>query len=121
MSVLKAIPAVSALVALTIFAAVPAAAQATHVGTPPGVKERSATEAYSKLPITFVENRGQTHGRVRYFARGPHYAFFLTSNEVVLSLAKKSRGPALENTAAQSLPDGVALGLRFLGANPKVP
>ena len=46
--------------------------------------------AYAKLPITFVENRGQTNQDVRYFARGPHYAFFLKPNEVVLSLMKPS-------------------------------
>jgi hypothetical protein len=42
---------------------------------------------------------------VRYLAQGPHYAFYLTQNEVRLSLTKASN-------------KGVVLGLRFLGANP---
>jgi len=55
-------------------------------------KDRQRTEVQekvAKLPITFVENRGQVNRNVRYFARGPHYAFFLTPNEIVLSLARK--------------------------------
>jgi hypothetical protein len=41
--------------------------------------------AYAKLPVTFVENRGQTDKRVRYYAQGPRYAFYLTPDQVVLS------------------------------------
>src|SRR5437870_4048506 len=59
-------------------------------------------EAYAKLPLAFVENQGQTDARVRYFAQGSHYAFFLTREEIVLSL------------------DRVILALKFVGANPNV-
>ncbi len=46
-----------------------------------------AWRAYSKLPIAFVENRGQTDSRVRYYAQGNRYAFFLTSRDIVLSFS----------------------------------
>src|SRR5678815_5759832 len=74
---------------------------------PQGPRKTGAmAEAYAKLPVTFVENRGQIDPQVRYFARGPHYAFFLTPNQVMLSLAKA--------------PSGIALGLEFLDSNPEV-
>jgi hypothetical protein len=90
-------------------------------------------DAYAKLPITFVENRGQINRQVRYFAQGPHYAFFLKKDEVMLSFTKPSRTtksvpgdrglliPAkVTNEAAEQSTTGVALALQFLGANPHV-
>src|SRR3954467_2853185 len=61
-----------------------------------------ALQAYGKLPLTFVENRGQKDGQVRYYAQGNRYAFYLTRDGVVLSFAKGS------------------MALRFVGANPQV-
>jgi len=69
--------------------------------------------AYANLPVAFVENRGQADRRVRYFAQGSRYAFYLTRDEVALSFEKGSDAP-------EPAADGVALALRFLGGNPKV-
>lgn len=128
-----------------------------RVAEPPAVSEPTAKKnarapfsgieqaqgAYAKLPVAFAENRGQTDSHVRYFARGSRYAFFLASNEIVLSLAKNShtlptissdRKPALlrgesafliKATAGAAGTDepsaeGVALNLKFLGSNPDV-
>ena len=87
--------------------------------------------AYARLPSAFEENRGQTDARVRYFARGSRYAFFLASNEAVVSLVKKSViAPggskhlikSVSNVAGADEPsdEGVALDLKFLGSNPDV-
>jgi Beta-propeller repeat len=67
-----------------------------------------ARAAFEKLPIAFVENRGQEDPRVRYAARGGGFAFYLTPKDVVMSLHKET-------------PDapGTALALRFLGQNPR--
>lgn len=70
-----------------------------------------ALHAYANLPLRFVENRGQTDARVRYHAQGDRYAFYLTREEIVLSLAKRLGG------ASQA--DGITLALRFIGANPR--
>jgi beta-propeller repeat-containing protein len=75
------------------------------------VVERAAATAHAKLPLAFVGNRGQTDARVRYYAQGSRYGFYLTRRELVLSLVKGSD---------PSDPRGVALALRFLGANPRV-
>src|SRR5262245_23586443 len=69
---------------------------------------RLALNAYGKLPASFVENRGQMDARVRYYARGDRYGFYLTRDEVVLSLAKEHAGL------------DVALALRFVHANPQM-
>lgn len=61
--------------------------------------------AYAQLPITFIENRGQIDARVHFYARGNGFAFYLTTNEVTLALAKNGSGSPL------------ALSLRFIGSN----
>jgi Beta-propeller repeat len=57
------------------------------------------------LPLTFVENRGQTDARVRFHAQGPGHGFYLTREEIALTLQRDSG-------------EGVSLALRFLGADP---
>ena len=64
--------------------------------------------AYAKLPVSFVQNKGQVDARVRYYARGNRYAFYLTRDGVVLSLAK------------ERMSFGLALALRFVHANPRM-
>ena len=61
--------------------------------------------AYADLPLTFVENRGQTDARVDFLAQGPRHAVYVTPQEIALTL--QQRGGA-----------GVALALRFVGADP---
>src|SRR5947208_15446966 len=46
--------------------------------------------AYANLPVAFIENRGQTDSRVRYYAQGSRYGFYLTTDQVVLSFIKGS-------------------------------
>ena len=59
------------------------------------------------LPGAFVENRGQTDPRVRYYLQGHRYAFYLTRDEAILSfLDEQSAG-------------GLALALQFPGSNPR--
>ncbi len=75
-------------------------------------RQQQAADDYAKLPVSFVENQGQTDARVRYFAQGNGYSFFMTSTEVMLSFVKDS----VEKRTQQEL----ALALRFVGGNPKV-
>lgn len=105
--------------------------------------QNGVQNAWSRLPVTFVENRGQTDSQVRYFARGSHYAFFFTPREVVLSLVdtrqtvEPTRGaheavssryrPGLvapvrlaSTTSEEQTYQQTVLGLQFLGSNPRV-
>lgn len=49
-------------------------------------------ENWGRRPLAFEENRGQTDGRVRFLARAPGYALFLTPGEAVVA---PQGGPAL--------------------------
>jgi len=88
---------------------------APSAAAPLEVNPDQALQAYAKLPLAFVENQGQTDARVRYVAEGSRYAFYLTREEIVLSLgnrfASAEVGPASHRTT---------LALQFLGANPAV-
>ena len=73
----------------------------------PQIKQAATPQkAFAAMPLAFVQNRGQTDARVRYYAVGNHYAFFATRDELMLSLTK--------DKPARNL----ALGLRFVGRNP---
>ena len=74
--------------------------------SPQGKHATKPQKAFAAMPLAFVQNRGQTDARVRYYALGNHYAFFATRDELMLSLTK--------DKPARSL----ALGLRFIGRNP---
>ena len=84
----------------------------------------SVLDAYANLPLAFVENQGQTNTRVRYYAQGPRYGFFLTPDALVLSLVETPApteatiGPA--GDGEQVSWQGVSLALQFVGANPDV-
>ncbi len=44
-----------------------------------------------RLPLSFEENRGQTHPSVRFTARGTGYALFLTDTEAVLRVRRPEK------------------------------
>src|SRR5262244_3598628 len=52
-----------------------------------------ALEAYSKIPLTFEENAGQTDARVKFLARGAGYTVFLTDRDATLRLQESSAKP----------------------------
>jgi hypothetical protein len=75
--------------------------------------------AYSKLPLYFEANLGQSDPRVKFLSRGSKHTLFLTSTEAVLILTKSEQtGNAVrENRAAKAT--GTVLRMTFLGANPQ--
>jgi len=78
----------------------------------PGSFQRSA-DFYTRLPLRFELNEGQTDRRVKYLARGAGYTLFLTSNEAVLAL--RSPAPPGKPDAASPV-----VRLKLLGANPEL-
>ena len=73
------------------------------------VDARRAELAFAGLPVAFIENRGQLDPRVRYYVQGRQHAFFVTRDDVVLALT-----PGRDAAEGR----GLALALRFIGANP---
>lgn len=77
-----------------------------------GIREAAnlrVVETYSKLPLNFEANQGQTDSEVRFLARGNGYSLFLTSTEAVLSLKK----PGVRKSE-----DEAVLRMKLAGANP---
>jgi hypothetical protein len=107
-----AIGAVGLAVASAVIVTADRSSPPTQSSSPLTPAQQQAADSYAKLPVSFVENRGQTDAQVRYVAQGDGYTFFMTPNEVMLSFAK---APA-EHQAPQDL----ALALRFVGSNPTV-
>jgi len=58
-----------------------------------------AIESYGKRPLSFEANQGQTDGPVKFLSRGSGYSLFLTGDEAVLALRRKS-GVGSEKSAA---------------------
>ncbi|MDA0165207.1 SBBP repeat-containing protein [Solirubrobacter ginsenosidimutans] len=80
-------------------------AVACGASPPPQLEQSAVAKPTRSLPLTFLENRGQTDPRVRFHVQGSSHAFFLTPDEIALTLRKQSGA-------------GVNLALRFVGANP---
>jgi hypothetical protein len=60
--------------------------------------KQRVTNAYGKLPLSFVPNKGQTDKSVRYYAEGAGHAFYFTRDKAVLSFTGKDHGVALDLT-----------------------
>jgi beta-propeller repeat-containing protein len=65
----------------------------------------ASSQAYGKLPLSFVPNRGQSDSRVRYSAQAGGFSAFFTKDRVALAFSDGDK-------------EGYALHLRFPGANP---
>jgi hypothetical protein len=99
----------------------------------------SLSATYGKVPLHFEANQGQTDAQVKFLARGPGYALFLTPTEAVLALGTGSCRhagacpPAAKNgdrhhskmeavpSEVEPVPEGgpspAVLRLKLLGAN----
>lgn len=83
-------------------------------------------KAYGKLPLSFVENKGQLDKQVRYVIRGSQASAFFTNNGVTFDLTQsqkgKSKSPHDINHAAdakQTTIKHVALRMEFRDASSK--
>ncbi|HEV2906103.1 MAG TPA: hypothetical protein VGZ50_02140, partial [Actinomycetota bacterium] len=74
-----------------------------------GGNEQKALDAYGDLPLAFVPNAGQTDALVRFSAQTVGAQFHFTETEAVFAFDK----------VTTDKDRGVALGLGFLGANPR--
>jgi hypothetical protein len=65
----------------------PAAIASRGARSDPDLKTQAAIrESYSRLPLSFEANHGQTDSRVKFLSRGSGYTLFLTEDEAVFSL-----------------------------------
>ena len=92
---------------------------------------------YSKLPLAFENNEGQTDSRVKFLSRGAGYTLFLTADEAVLSLPannandKRPRtngrnesqqpllvGRQLPSSESEQQSGNLILGMKLVGSGP---
>src|SRR5258707_6194762 len=81
-------------------------------------------ESYSKLPLSFEANEGQTDGRFSFVSRGSGYSLFLARTEAVLRIADRgSRNEWKEGLAARPMirpsnPKSAVLSMKFVNGTP---
>ena len=59
-------------------------------------------QSYGKLPMRFESHYDQNNSRVKFIVRGSGYSLFLTDNEAVMRLRKKSAGSPNEDLGSGS-------------------
>ena len=77
-------------------------------GSRPGPSQSKAAAYLAKRPLSFIENRGQTHASVRYEVRAQTHTVFFTPREVVFATSPQN----------DSRRKGEALRIKFTGASP---
>ena len=94
-------------IVVAVIAAALAAAEAGGSAAARPQRAAAPIEAHApaNLPLMFVENRGRADARVRFYAQGARYAFYLTPREIVLAFLN-------ESTTEEH-----ALAMRFVGVH----
>lgn len=60
---------------------------------PDAASRTRVMQSYGKLPISFVENRGQMDSTVRYYVSGPTGTMFFTKYAIVMEFVKREKPP----------------------------
>lgn len=94
--------------------AVTAAPSPSAPAAPATAAEKRALASHAQLPATFSANAGQARADVRYLAQGAGYSIGFAPDHAVLALRAGNPFAGVSAPGA----DGVALHMRFRGANP---
>jgi hypothetical protein len=121
---------------LGLVSATPAESQALTGGggiRHSGIAEAATPEVFGKLPLYFVENRGEVDARVAYYVQGRDTTVYFTSDGITVALTgpasasavsdaqrRISRSVSLVPTDAQRVRQRWAVKLDFVGARPEV-
>lgn len=107
------------------------AAPSFSSATTSNAERRKVLDSYGKLPLSFIENQGQTAQEVRYTSHGGQYDLFLTKSEAVVALrhtkrydmSPRHRSMSIKHIradrkAAKDATTTTALRMQFENANP---
>jgi len=95
---------------------------------PTETRKLAIKKTYGKLPLYFIENKGQVDGQVSFYERGTGHATFFTEDGVVLSLSKRDSKTDKSSfnkdilgleTKESAKTTSEAVSLSFVGANKK--
>ncbi|MDI6791776.1 MAG: SBBP repeat-containing protein, partial [bacterium] len=85
---------------------------------------QKAIETYGKLPLYFIENRGQIDNQVKYYTRLPGQTLYFTQEEIVFDLYRQNTEYRTQRTKEesairnpQSVIERLSFSLKCLGAN----
>jgi len=82
----------------------------------PSVAAKHTAANYSKIPLSFEPNKGQTNASVQFLSRGTGYSLFLTKDEVVLNLERqKTQATTTDQKPVSSSLD--TLRMKLVGAS----
>lgn len=82
--------------------------------------------SYGNLPLAFEPNRGQTDPRVKFVSRAGHRTLWLTNDEAVLAVGRRSQTTQTDGTHEAARKQGdiasAILRMKFIGAssNPRI-
>lgn len=80
----------------------------------------SAQAALASLPLIFEQNEGQADTEAEYLARGDGYTLALTSDRVLFSFPKRTRGKAVTKSRKATGSQGSGtIALKLVGSNKK--
>lgn len=88
----------------------------TATAPAPSVAAKHTAANYSKIPLSFEPNKGQTDPSVQFLSRGSGYSLFLTKDEVVLNLERqKTQATTTDQKPVSSSLD--TLRMKLVGAS----
>lgn len=101
------------ILSLSPFNTIPASADQPNQPTTPNPATTATLNSYSKLPLTFEVNQGQSDPQVKFLSRGRGYNLFLTPTEAVLALHAAQQSAANTKLTTKS----AVLRMQLVGAN----
>ena len=78
------------LAVLALMAGVPAIASSAPAPVPDHADRSRIIEQYARLPLSFIENRGQADARIDYYLQSPHYDLYFDRGGHSLRLTDRS-------------------------------
>ena len=104
----------------TLIATVPLPPSRGLAGVATGVRPSAATldKTYSKLPMIFEKNGGQSGTRVDFIARGSGYTVFLAAGEAVLRVKKQRPPDRIANAVRKHEENGATIRMALVNSNP---
>jgi len=79
---------------------------------------RALNKAYSKLPMSFEKNVGQSRAGADFMARGAGYSVLLASGEAVLALKKQGPSDRASDTLANHKERTATIHMTLVGSDP---
>src|SRR5207248_988444 len=78
-------------------------------------------KTYSKLPMSFEKNAGQSDPGVEFIARGAGYSVFLSAGETVLVVKKQRLPERTSDAVAKEAKAAATIRMKLVGSKPVLP